>query len=169
MINSYDEIDKKNHVVFANSKNTLITVNNASFKKNYNQRIEEEGLIRKTIKNDVEDEVEEEEEDEVDFDNNKNKFLNREINMQIKRNFKTDLNKKENFKIKITNQDKNSTRYEEVEDMDVEMSENVDKSVKKRVNDSTEANSYSPIQGYRVLVSNLHPNVTEDDILVIIL
>jgi RNA recognition motif-containing protein len=99
--------------------------------------IEEEpfGLIKKTI---INHDIEKE---DLEFNNRKKLFLNRETNIQtIKRK------PNENFKIKITN-----TMAEE-EAMDVEISKSPE-----------EVNS--PIQGYRVLVSNLHPNVTEDDIL----
>ena len=98
------------------------------------------GLIKKTIINhDIEEE-------DLEFNNRKKLFLNREPDIQTI----TRRNPNENFKIKIIN----SRAVAAEEAMDVEENS---KPPAGEVN--------SPIQGYRVLVSNLHPNVTEDDIL----
>ena len=136
-------MDKKNHLVFANSKNTFITVNNseASVGNNFNANEPQTGILRKTISNDI----------SIDEDF-KSFQIQREIkNLQIKKSFIEN----ENLKIKINNA-KKEQQQDESEAMET------DNDVK-----SSEEITYSPIQGYRVLVSNLHPNVTEDDILVI--
>ncbi len=149
MINNYEKLDKKEHIVFANDKNTLITVNNDQ--KNNVEPI----ILRKTIKNYIQEDKNDDDDDDDNAESIK-LFKKREINMQIKRNFSNN----ENFKIKIDNNEQKKCFIAKNNNFDDAMDVDDDKTI------SVDEVVHSPIQGYRLLVSNLHHNVTEDDVLV---
>ena len=157
MINNYEKLDKKEHIVFANDKNTFITVNN-------DQKNVEPMFFKKNIKNIVQEDKNDDDDDDDNAESLK-LFKKREINMQIKRNFSNN----ENFKIKIDNNEQkncfissknnnNNNNNNNNDDDAMDIDDNKISSVDEVV--------HSPIQGYRLLVSNLHHNVTEDDVLV---
>lgn len=156
MVNdSQQKLNKNNHIVFANSEATLITLKN-------DQNIDRPALtVHKYNQHDDEDvnyDDDASKEEIEDYEGYKTQIQNREINLQIKRNFN---DRPKNFKIQIDNSNKNRiSSNEDIMDVDDEI---VEAKQQPSVNTTSDV---SPIQGYRLIISNLHPNVSEDDILV---